>query len=122
MKKRKNTHKNLPEEFWQVSNQELLKTLDVNKTEGLTDSEANLRLQQYGENVLKAKKKFKVLRLLLSQFNTPFIYLLLVAICLSFFLYDITDALIILGIIVVSAILSFIQEKSALQSIEQLQK
>ncbi len=122
MNKRKQAAKNLPDEFWQLSIQDALKKLGVDAAEGLSHAEAEKRLKKHGENALRPQKRFKALRLLFSQFNTPFVYLLLIAILLSFFLRDITDALIILGILAASAILSFIQEKGALQSIEKLQK
>lgn len=107
--------------FWRFSTKDLLKKLDADKNHGLSESEAKSRLQTYGKNALKIKKRFPVLRLLLSQFNTPFIYILLFSGSLSLFLYDNTDALIIFGIVLVSAFLSFIQENSALQAIDKLQ-
>jgi P-type Mg2+ transporter len=122
MTKRKRISKKLPEEFCHIPIKELLKKLGANPIEGLSHAEAQSRLKEYEKNVLQMKKKFKALRLLLSQFNTPFVYLLLIAICLAIFLADMTDALIILGILIVSAILSFTQQKSALQSVEELQK
>lgn len=108
--------------FWHLSAKELLTTLGANPDEGLSEAEVLKRLKFYGNNVLKAKKSSGALKLLFAQFNTPLIYLLLFAASLSLILYDRTDALIILGIIMISTILSFIQERGAVKAVEQLLK
>lgn len=108
--------------FWHLSSKEVLTKLCANQDNGLTEKEARKRLKLYGQNVLKTKKSSGTLRLLLSQFNTPLIYLLIFAASLSLLLYDNTDALIIFGIIFISAFLSFIQERGALKAMEKLLK
>lgn len=106
--------------FWHLSSQEVLSMLCVNQNEGLTTAEAQNRLKQYGDNVLKVKKGSGTFKLLFSQFNTPLIYMLLFAAGLSLLLYDKTDALIILGIIIISTFLSFFQERGAVKAMEKL--
>lgn len=108
--------------FWQLSPSKILAQLGVTQSEGLNEAEARRRLKLFGHNVLKAKKSSGALRLLLSQFNTPFMYLLIFAASLSLILYDNIDALIIFGIIFVSAFLSFIQERGAVKAMEKLLK
>ncbi len=88
--------------------------------EGLSSKEAARLLKVYGENVLHVKKSKSVLRLLLAQFNSPLIYMLLFAAILSLLLYDNTDAFIIFGIILASSLLTFFQERGALESMEKL--
>jgi Mg2+-importing ATPase len=105
--------------FWSFKPEEILEKLHA-RPEGLKQEEVRERLKQYGKNALDAKKTPGIFKLLLSQFNTPIIYLLLFAATLALILYDRTDALILFGIIIVSAILSFIQERSALQAVEKL--
>lgn len=106
--------------FWHLSSKEVLTKLNANPEDGLTEKEAQKRLIFYGQNVLKVKKRLGSLRLLLSQFNNPLMYLLIFAATLSLILYDRTDALIILSIILISAFLSFIQERGALKAMEKL--
>lgn len=108
--------------FWHLSSKEVLAKLCSNPGEGLTEKEVQKRLQLYGHNVLNAKKKLRTLKLLLSQFNTPLMYLLIFAASLSLLLYDNIDALIIFGIIFISTFLSFIQEKGAVKAMEKLLK
>jgi Mg2+-importing ATPase len=87
---------------------------------GLTSEEARKRLQRYGFNLLKPKKKSGTLTLLLNQFKSPIILILLFAAILSSFLGDATDALIIMAIIFVSGLLGFWQEKGAANAVDKL--
>lgn len=108
--------------FWHLSSRQLLTELAVNQDSGLREADAKKRLKIYGENVLRLKRNTRALKLLFSQFNTPLIWMLLFAASLSLFLYDNTDALIIFGIILISTLLSFFQERSALKAMESLLK
>lgn len=108
--------------FWHLPSREVLANLGSNQDAGLTEKEAQKRLQLYGPNVFKPKKNLGTLRLLLSQFNTPFMYLLIFAASLSLILYDNIDAFIIFGIIFISTFLSFMQERSAVKAMEKLLK
>jgi len=88
--------------------------------EGLTSDEAAKRLVQYGSNLVKPKKRSDALALLLAQFKSPIILILIVAAVLSFFLSDPVDAVIILVIILVSSLLGFWQERSACDAVKKL--
>jgi len=88
--------------------------------QGLTTDEARARLTRYGANLLKPKKKSDALTLLVSQFKSPIILILVFATGLSFFFHDPVNALIILTIILVSGILGYWQEHSAANAVEKL--
>ncbi len=105
--------------FWSLSATELLQQLQTAQ-EGLTGKEARQRLARYGSNRLKPPKRSDVLTLLLAQFKSPLILILLLATALSFFLRDPVDAFIILTIVVVSGLLGFWQERSATNAVEKL--
>jgi Mg2+-importing ATPase len=105
--------------FWSITTSELLNRLQATVS-GLTTDEANKRLISYGTNRLKPKKRSDAFTLLLSQFKSPIILILLFATGLSFFLHDPADALIILIIVLVSGLLGFWQEHSASNAIEKL--
>ncbi len=105
--------------FWSVPVDELLKHLRVTP-DGLTNKEAKARIEQYGSNLLRPKKKSDTLTLLLNQFKSPIILILLFAAVLSFFLRDPTDAVIILAIVVISGLLEFWQERGATNAIKKL--
>jgi P-type Mg2+ transporter len=68
--------------FWSISATEILQHLET-ATEGLTGSEARQRLARYGSNILKPPKRSDVFTLLLAQFKSPLILILLFATGLS---------------------------------------
>jgi Mg2+-importing ATPase len=105
--------------FWSYSYKELLDELN-SSLQGLTDKEALERLYRYGSNLLKPKRKAHWLALLALQFKSPVILILIFAAGLSAFLRDVTDALIILGIVLVSGLLGFWQEKGAANAVGKL--
>jgi Mg2+-importing ATPase len=111
--------KQYSEAFWSVPASELLQRLETT-SRGLTSSEAKQRLTRYGANLLKPRKRAGVLFLFLAQFKSPIILILLGAAVLSFFVRDPTDALIILGIILLSSLLGFWQEHRATNAVESL--
>ncbi len=87
---------------------------------GLGTADAQRRLVRYGSNVLKPRARSNAVALLLGQFKSPIIVLLLFATGLSFFLHDAVNALIILTIVVASGLLGFWQEHSATRAVEKL--
>lgn len=108
-----------PQPFWSIPAAETLKNLQT-KDSGLTTSEAQKRLTTYGANRLKPPKSSGVLSLLISQFKSPIILILLCATVLSFFLHNYVDASIILIIVIVSGLLGFWQEHSATNAVAKL--
>ncbi len=88
--------------------------------QGLTETEAQLRLEKYGPNILKARQELTPLKLFLNQFKSPIVLILIFATLLSAFLKDWADAIIILLIVLGSAILSFVQENNAHNAADKL--
>ena len=105
--------------FWSLPAGEILRQLETSP-DGLTAAEAQLRLQRFGPNSLKPAKESGAFGLLLAQFKSPIILILVFAAGLSFFLQDATDALIILVIVLVSGLLGFFQERGAADAIRKL--
>ncbi len=105
--------------FWSISVTEMLLKLETRK-EGLTSDEVQNRLVLYGSNLLKPKKRMSWFTLLMSQFKSPIILILLFATGLSFFLHDRVDAFIILLIVFASGLLGFWQEYGASNAVEKL--
>ena len=108
-----------PQAFWSLPTTEMLQQLQTAK-EGLTSDEAKERLAFYGSNLLKPQKRSDVFTLLLVQFKSPLILILLFATALSFFLRETVDAFIILAIVLVSGLLGFWQERGASNAVEKL--
>ncbi len=87
---------------------------------GLTREEAGARLARFGANQLRAGKHATPLILLLRQFTSPIILILIGAALLSLFLKDVTNAAIILAIVLVSGLLGFWQEHGAATAVAKL--
>ena len=109
----------IPSSFWSVEVPALLQQLGTTP-DGLSTAEARARLETFGANRLAPPKRTSDLRLLLSQFESPILLLLLAAAVLSFFLRDPPDAFIILTILGASGLLGFWQERGAAHAVERL--
>ena len=107
------------EAFWSLPAEDLLARLR-STPEGLAADEARNRLTRYAALRLKPHRDIRPLVLLLAQFRSPIILILMFAAVVSFFLSDRTDALIILTIILASALLGFWQEQGAAKAVAAL--
>ncbi len=87
---------------------------------GLSSAEAQARLKQVGPNAQHTKADITGLRLLLNQFKNPLVLLLVFAMALSFFLGETADALIVLSVVLLSALLGFFQEYRAANAVAKL--
>ncbi len=108
-----------PSFFWSISVTELLNKLQATAS-GLTTGEAKKRLTSYGANRLKPQKRSDAFTLLVAQFKSPIILILLLATGLSLFLNNLVDASIIFTIVVISGLLGFWQEHSASNAVKKL--
>lgn len=91
-------------------------------TRGLSTREAEKRIKTYGLNELKHKKKKSPVLIFLSQFNDFLVWVLMGATIISGFIGDKADAITILIIVIVNAILGFVQEFRTERSLEALQE
>lgn len=77
---------------------------------GITSEEAAERQKKYGRNVLASEKKAKPLKIFLGQFRDIMVIILLIATVVSFFLGEVYDAVTIVVIVLLNAVLGFVQE------------
>jgi P-type Mg2+ transporter len=98
--------------FWSVPLANLLASVNGSST-GLAASEAARRLALYGPNTLAPPSEGRGIRILVRQFASPIMLLLIAAASLSVAVHDPTDGAIILGIVAVSGMLGFWQEYTA---------
>jgi Ca2+-transporting ATPase len=102
--------------------QEVIDLLDTNEEQGLDIFEIKHRQERFGRNELTPKiGKGPVIQFLL-QFNNPLVIILLVASLVTAVLKDPTDAIVIFGVVLINAIIGFIQESRAEQAITALAK
>ncbi len=100
---------------------EIYSELQTSK-QGLTQEDAKIRLEKYGKNKIKKTHKLRPLKILISQFNSFLIYILIIAAGISFFIDNIIDAVVISIIILINAIIGFTQQYKAEKSIANLRK
>ena len=87
---------------------------------GLTEKEAAERLKKDGENVLEDKKKTSAVKIFAGQFRDVMVMILLCATVISVLLGEVTDAITIILIVLINAILGFIQEYRTEHTLEAL--
>jgi len=98
---------------------EVYKALDTAEN-GLSETEAEARFAEVGPNVLQTRKRTGPLRRLLKQFHNVLIYILLVAAILTAWLQEWIDMSVILGVVVVNAVIGFLQEGKAERAMEAI--
>jgi len=107
--------------YYQKSKKEVLKVLGSSET-GLRNVDAELRLKEHGLNEIKETKGIHPLTIFFRQFKSIIVVILLVAILLSLIIGEKIDAAVIAMIVILNAILGFIQEYKAEKSIQALKK
>ncbi|MCQ8180835.1 cation-transporting P-type ATPase [Methylomonas sp. SURF-1] len=110
-----------PQTLWHnLAPEQLLSQLDVQLGAGLSSQTAQSRLEEAGPNRLTPPRGKGPLLLLLSQFHQPLIYILLFSAATTAFLEEWADSSVIFGVVLVNAIIGFIQEANALKAINAL--
>ncbi len=109
-------------EAYRLGEKEVIKLFGTSLEKGLSDSEAKKRLEEYGYNELKKEKGITPFQIFINQFKNAFLMLLALAGILSLFLGEKIEAVAIFGILLLNAILGFVQEFKAERAIEALKK
>lgn len=89
---------------------------------GLTEQEANSRLSQYGPNLLAEEDRTSKLKILLHQFTSPLIYILIIAGMVTLLLQEYVDAAVIIAVVVLNAAIGYVQEFKAEESMRALKQ
>jgi len=101
---------------------ELLDKLGLDLARGLDQDQVNRRLGDFGANKLPKKKQKSIIDLWLSQFKDFMVLVLLVAVIISGFLGELVDATAIFAIVILNAVMGFVQEYRAEKSLQALKK
>ncbi len=101
---------------------DVLRTLAVEPVHGLTAAEAATRLAQHGPNALVEGRRRGPVRMFLDQFTDFMIMVLLAAAVVSGVVGDVTDTVVILVIVVLNAVIGFVQEYRAERAIAALRQ
>jgi Ca2+-transporting ATPase len=105
-----------------VEPNEVLRMLNSDLVYGLSSHEVTVRRAHYGANVLTKKKGTSALVRFLMQFSQPLVYILLAAAAITFYLKEWADSSVIFMVVLVNAIVGFVQESRALKSLDALSR
>lgn len=108
--------------FYKLSGIETAEKLSTNIELGLSEEEAKKRLKKYGPNKISEEKGKSPFSIFISQFQSILIIILIVASIVSFFIGDTVESIAILFVVVLNAILGFVQEYRADQSVKALKE
>jgi magnesium-transporting ATPase (P-type) len=118
-----------PREPWAHEAVDVLEVLESDDQRGLSFEEAAARLAAVGPNVLAAAERPPAWRRVLAQLESPLVYLLLLAVAISVVVWVVegaqgipSEALVIAAIVLIDAVLGFIQEERAEQAVAALQR
>ncbi len=106
-------------DFYRLNVNDTLNSLNT-KEKGLTKQEAQKRLKKYGENTLKTEIKMPIWLIFLSQFKELLVLILIIGGLIAYFIGDFRDGTIIFIIVIVNAIIGFIQEYRAGKIVDKL--
>jgi len=107
--------------WYQLGVKEIFHKLNTSDS-GLTEEEVKQRLAQYGSNKLAEEEKISKLKILFHQFTSPLIYILLIAGVVTIFLKEYIDSGVIFAVVILNAIIGYIQEYKAEESVRALKK
>jgi P-type Ca2+ transporter type 2C len=109
-------------DFYKLTKEEAIKKLQVNEKIGLKPLQIDLKRKKHGLNQVTHEKKLSPIKIFLEQFTNPLVYILLAAILISLAIQHFIDAIVILIIVILNAILGFSQEYKAEKALELLKK
>ena len=108
--------------FYSISSEEVQQKLKTDAKKGLPADEIRQRLREYGPNAITEEETISVFKLLIHQFKSPIVYLLVFAAALSFWFREWVDGGAILVVILINAIIGLYMEFHAQQSMKALKK
>ncbi len=107
------------EAYWTLTTEQLIAALHTTNN-GIQQTAEKSRIKQYGLNALKAQRQTTAFGLLLRQFKSPLVLILIFAAIVSAFVGEWTDAIIVLAVVIGSTMLGFVQEYRASNAVEKL--
>ena len=107
--------------WYQLPAEEVLEKLGSSHN-GLTEAEAERRLVEFGRNKLAEEERISRIRIIIHQFTSPLIYILMLAAGVAFVLREFIDAGVIVAVLVLNALIGYLQEYKAEESVRALRK
>ncbi|MFH0753996.1 MAG: cation-transporting P-type ATPase [Candidatus Omnitrophota bacterium] len=117
-----NTENNISLPWHALSSAQVCQHFKSDADKGLDSDEVLQRQKQYGFNVITPKRATPMWVRFLMQFNQPLVYILLIAAGVTGFLHEWVDSTVIFGVVLVNAIVGFLQESKAIKALDALGK
>ena len=108
-----------PDAYWGFAPEQLFSVLHAS-SKGLQPADAEQRLKDYGLNAIGVQQQATALRLLLRQYKSPLVLILIFAAIVSGIVGEWVDASIVLAIVLGSTLIGFVQEYAAGNAVEKL--
>jgi Ca2+-transporting ATPase len=107
--------------WYRMRIEETLEKLETTE-DGLSGQEAASRLAQFGPNKLAEEERISRFNILLHQFTSPLIYILLVAAVVTLLLHEYIDTGVIIAVVLLNAVVGYLQEFKAEESVRSLKR
>ncbi|MFP4401512.1 MAG: calcium-translocating P-type ATPase, SERCA-type [Candidatus Woesearchaeota archaeon] len=121
MTQKGNNNKSENNNYYTKSPDETIKSLGSSK-EGLSENEAQKRLNTYGSNEIKKTKNISPMQIFVRQFTSFIVLILIIAMIISLLVGEKLDAIVIAIIVILNGLFGFVQEYKAEKAIEALKK
>ena len=105
------------ENWYNLSKDEILSRFESSEMRGLSKDEAKMCLSKYGPNEIEVDKGLTKWQIIVHQFKDPLIYILLIAAFITLVLQDYIDSGVIMAVVLINALIGYIQETKAQQAI-----
>ena len=110
------------QEVHALSVEETVASFNTNVEKGISASEAQNRIKQFGANIYEAQKQKSIWIMLLLQFKSPVVYLLIAAVVVTIYFKNYIEASAIAVVILLNAIIGFLMELQARSSMNALRE
>lgn len=105
-----------------LSVEEVFQTLQTNSETGLSGAETEKRSKEFGPNSYQLQKQKSIWSMVLQQFQSPIVYLLIVGAGVSLYFQDYIEAIAIMGVVLINALIGFFMELQARNSMNALRE
>jgi Ca2+-transporting ATPase len=102
--------------------EEILLAFQTDSKAGLSQTEAKKRTVEFGPNIYQSRKQKSIWLMMLLQFKSPIVYLLFFAVAVTLYFQNIIEAIAILVVILINALIGFLMEFHARSSMNALKK
>ncbi|MEO5602565.1 MAG: HAD-IC family P-type ATPase, partial [Cyclobacteriaceae bacterium] len=110
------------ENTYSIAIEKIVSLLQANQQNGLDEADIDARIKKYGLNQYQEQKQKSILLILLEQFKSPIVALLVIAATLSFFFQHWIEGFAVIGVIFITAALGFFMELQARRSMNALKQ